>query len=125
MRISQGLGGMASICEALNGTPLAIFARGDSTYARFNRGGDVLRTALRTACGQLDEIVPYTRADAKNQEATIFHSWLENVVLAVQAQMLMLAISYVNDSNLMCKCLQSHLQVIAISHVNACNLTCT
>jgi hypothetical protein len=74
----------AALRRAFGATPTALFGRGNSSYARYNRGGDWLDGTLReraTPC--LDALIPYARGDELNDEAGAFRSWLAGVVRAL------------------------------------------
>ena len=70
--------------EAMGSTPIALYGRGSSAYARYNRGGDQLDAALRAgATPAVQELVPYTRGDEMTDELGTFRGWLRAVVEAL------------------------------------------
>ena len=70
--------------EAMGSTPIALYGRGSSAYARYNRGGDQLDAALRAgATPAVLELVPYTRGDEMADELGAFRGWLRAVVEAL------------------------------------------
>jgi len=77
--------------EAMGSTPIALYGRGSSSYARYNRGGDQLDAALRAgATPTVHELVPYTRGDEMADELGTFRGWLRAVVEAlVSGQLIM------------------------------------
>ena len=71
----------AWLFDAIKATPVAVYGRGNSSYARYNRGGDILNEAIR-AVGS-EELVPYTRGDEMKNETGTFITWLKNVATAL------------------------------------------
>jgi hypothetical protein len=60
--------------KALQETPVAVYGRGNSSYARYNRGVDILHKAL-VAVG-VDTVLPVAKGDNMANEVGSFLSFL-------------------------------------------------